>query len=846
MRPGDQNGGNAEADLMENESFMKYFTKKECYPNQHEAMAAIANALKQRSGVLFEGACGTGKTLSALAPALAVAAENHQVVIIVTNVHQQMVQFISEARGIRRKVPLNVIVMKGKQAMCPDSFDYEECRARSENSYELVKAENEAAMLLRDLRDATEKFRETGDPSWREDAEDLEKRFHEAEPGLKKMRSVSCPYLYEIIKSDSPVFRTWLFDDVRSPEEINEYAAERGMCGYELLKKELKRADLIICNYHHVLDPDIFSMILGRMERSPEDVILIFDEAHNIENAARSHSSITIPERVIDRAINEIEENAHRFPETIREDAERLLLAFYDSVRETWNFKLGPAGKNRIGNTWTDIRISDPVERFDIVRERFMKKLGDLEKTTGRRYTPEDVQKLMIAVSEVGSMIENSYYENYKNGNGPLKKSYISGSADFLSAYLLLSTHPNYYPILNVRRDRRDNEIYGRLELFACIPRNVTRDLFNMVGGFVLMSATLRPFSMIKETLGIERDCTEIAFGTTFPEDRRRTFAVSVPPLFSNRRNDIAVSNTVELCLITAIRETPGNVLIYFQSSAEAEKYTSFLRAAFGDSLPVLSDVAGTSSNEIREQFFRIGEAGGKAVLVSYILGTLSEGVDFRHGRARSVIIVGVGYPALNDRVRAVETAYDTVFGEGTGWEFSILVPTIRRVRQAMGRVVRSPTDYGIRILLDARYQIRAARSLGKYSVVDSFPDEERREIIDISPTDLGKEIAAFFEKFKDEENEFRKSSRNGYEGNGAAETNGAADCFRETAFISSDDPGRRSYGSSLPEQASEIDAEYETDPGFSVPVNEEPETSVNMPAVKEVRLGRRRRKDSE
>ena len=367
-----------------------------------------------------------------------------------------------------------------------------------------------------------------------------------------------------------------------------------------------------------------------------------------------------------------------------------------------------------------------------------------------------------------------------------------------------------------------------------------------MVGGFVLMSATLRPFSMIKETLGIERDCTEIAFGTTFPEDRRRTFAVSVPPLFSNRRNDIAVSNTVELCLITAIRETPGNVLIYFQSSAEAEKYTSFLRAAFGDSLPVLSDVAGTSSNEIREQFFRIGEAGGKAVLVSYILGTLSEGVDFRHGRARSVIIVGVGYPALNDRVRAVETAYDTVFGEGTGWEFSILVPTIRRVRQAMGRVVRSPTDYGIRILLDARYQIRAARSLGKYSVVDSFPDEERREIIDISPTDLGKEIAAFFEKFKDEENEFRKSSRNGYEGNGAAETNGAADCFRETAFISSDDPGRRSYGSSLPEQASEIDAEYETDPGFSVPVNEEPETSVNMPAVKEVRLGRRRRKDSE
>ncbi|NPE31372.1 hypothetical protein HNV12_26135, partial [Methanococcoides sp. SA1] len=51
-------------------AFMKYFTQSSCYPNQQEAMDRIHSALMQQQLVLFEGACGTGKTLSALVPAL--------------------------------------------------------------------------------------------------------------------------------------------------------------------------------------------------------------------------------------------------------------------------------------------------------------------------------------------------------------------------------------------------------------------------------------------------------------------------------------------------------------------------------------------------------------------------------------------------------------------------------------------------------------------------------------------------------------------------------------------------------------------------------------------------------
>jgi len=52
-------------------------------------------------------------------------------------------------------------------------------------------------------------------------------------------------------------------------------------------------------------------------------------------------------------------------------------------------------------------------------------------------------------------------------------------------------------------------------------------------------------------------------------------------------------------------------------------------------------------------------------VLISYMWGTLTEGVDYKNARGRTVVIVGVGYPALNDRTRAVESAYDAEFGHG-------------------------------------------------------------------------------------------------------------------------------------------------------------------------------------
>lgn len=748
--------------MTQNNGYMRYFTKQSCYPNQAEAMEKINSALLKEKIVLFEGACGTGKTLSSLAPALSVGTKLNKVVIIVTNVHQQMVQFINEAREISRNNSIKTVVFKGKTSMCSENLDYEECKLKGENTYDLLDFEREVASKEKELKDAYEKHKKTKDPSLYALRNELEKEVEEARKKAQSLRNHSCPRLYEVLKFEENDFSSWLFSDVRSPEEVMEYAEDRGMCGYELLKKELKNAELLICNFHHVLSADIFMTLLKWLEKDPEDIILIFDEAHNIESAARSHSSIMLSELTIEKALSEVGEvpdsdNSSVFGAginfgngipldqdyTSRLYAKKLFSCLLSALKETYDSKLKFGDRNRLGKNWQDIQISDPYERLDILKARFLR-----EAVKEGFADEEQVLNRLREIGEFGGRLEEIYAENYKKGLLAVpKRSQIRYVADFLSSYLVLSDRQNYYPIVNIRRDFKSDRVVGRIELFTCIPKNVTQPLLDSVYSAVLMSATLRPFEMVKSTLGITREVEEIVYATTFPQERRLTLAVSIPPLFSKNRDTHETLETLKEALLAATVASPGNVIIYFQSYAEALRYTKLLEPEL--SIPIFLDEVGVSAQEIREKFFKLGEEGGKAVLVTYLWGTLSEGVDFRDNRGRTVIVVGVGYPALNDRIKAVESAYDTIFGCGEGWEFAVQVPTIRKVRQAMGRVVRSPKDFGVRILLDSRYQGSQMRKLGKFSVFEYFPPEERKEFIDVAPRDVGNLVEEFFANLK-------------------------------------------------------------------------------------------------
>ncbi|WP_435099260.1 ATP-dependent DNA helicase [Halarchaeum sp. P4] len=702
---------------------MRFFPKPSPYENQREAMDRIRDAIADERDVLFEGACGTGKTLASLAPALEYAREEDKTVVITTNVHQQMRQFVRDAREIHDSEPIRAVVFRGKGSMCHIDVDYQECQVLRDNTFEVADTEQEKRQLERQQEVLLDAARE-GDDDAAEARSVVLDELQSLDEELEDLREQNvCERYYNNLTEDTDEFISWLYDDVRTPDDVYDYAEENGLCGYELLKQSMEGVDLAVCNYHHLLDPGIRAQFFRWLDRDPEDVVVVFDEAHNVEDAARDHASKALTENTLDEALDEL---AGETETDARADyAENVLGAFRDALVETYEAGIGPGrdgprSMEAVGENWADVPVANDEKRDDLT-------LAFLQAYEGR-----GIGKDLDAAISLGEDLDEAYEDAYRDGEATTREECQTlQAAEFIDTYLTDGDALGQYPTAAVRRDAGTGEVYGRAELYTCIPRDVTTELFDAVHASVLMSATLRPFDVTGEILGLE-DPVTMAYGLEFPEERRRTFAVDTEPLFASNRDDPETQEEVAGVLADAARFTAGNSLFFFPSYGEAERYHDLLASRIEGTRYL--DEPGTPVEELRERFV----ADDDAVLFTSLWGTLAEGVSFEGEDARTVAVVGVPYPRLDARAEAVQDAYDEAFGSsGAGWKYAVEIPTVRKTRQALGRVIRSPDDYGVRMLVDRRYTTKSRSNMRKYSVNGSFPAEERQEMVDIDPDKL-------------------------------------------------------------------------------------------------------------
>ncbi|MFB6164254.1 MAG: ATP-dependent DNA helicase [Haloarculaceae archaeon] len=714
----------------EDAGYTRFFHYEEPYDHQRDAMARIDEALSAGDDVLFEGATGTGKTLASLVPCLEHARETGKTVVITTNVHQQMRQFVAEARAITRQEPIRAVVFRGKGSMCHLDVGYEECQALRDTTRDLVDKEQDRLELERRQQSLLEES-QAGSEEAAEARQAVMDELDAVGDDLEELRESStiCEYYYENLTGDTQAFTQWLFEDVREPDDVYEYAEMEGFCGYELLKESMEGVDLVICNYHHLLDPMTRKHFFRWLGRDPEDVIAVFDEAHNVEDAARDHATRTLTENTLDSALDELGDQ----DDPRAEAAGNVLRAFRTALVETYEAAFGFGEREQVGENWHDLSIANEEGRDDLT-------IAFLQAYTGQGID-QDVERAL----QLGRDLDQQYEDAYKDGETSTRKDCQTlQAARFVETWMAEGADGGQYPVISVRREDRagrspsgsrtqsgdaTGDVYGRAELYTCIPQAVTSALFDELHATVLMSATLRPFAVTEDVLGLDGPET-MAYGAQFPEERRRTYAVEAPALFASERDDPGVQDTVAGVLEDAIRFTPGNTLAFFPSYAEAERYHDRVRT----DADLLLDEPGTRAKQLRERFTESDDAA----LFTSLWGTLAEGVSFDDDDARTVVVVGVPYPHLDDRMAAVQDAYDDAFeGEESGWEYAVEIPTVRKTRQALGRVVRSPTDFGARILVDKRYTRRGEVEMGAYTVRETFPPEERAEMIDVAPEKL-------------------------------------------------------------------------------------------------------------
>ncbi len=86
---------------------------------------------------------------------------------------------------------------------------------------------------------------------------------------------------------------------VYSLEDLKELGSRKGWCPYFMTRHAIAFADVVVYNYQYMLDPKVSAMVSRSLER---DCIVIFDEAHNIDNVCIEALSVTLDRRGLDRA----------------------------------------------------------------------------------------------------------------------------------------------------------------------------------------------------------------------------------------------------------------------------------------------------------------------------------------------------------------------------------------------------------------------------------------------------------------------------------------------------------------------------------------------------------------
>lgn len=146
-------------------------------------------------------------------------------------------------------------------------------------------------------------------------------------------------------------------------------------------------------------------------------------------------------------------------------------------------------------------------------------------------------------------------------------------------------------------------------------------------------------------------------------------------------------------------------------------------------------------NEEKRRRFIAQFQEGQQTSMVAFIVlgGVFAEGVDLPDERLSGAAIISTGIPQVNPEAELLRELYDDGFEGGTDAAYTY--PGFRRVLQAAGRVIRTETDRGVVLLLDARY--------GAEKYLELMPAHWRvRKITSMSG--LNRQLNAFWSGKKD------------------------------------------------------------------------------------------------
>ncbi|CAM1154738.1 ERCC2 (predicted) [Pycnogonum litorale] len=112
--------------------------------------------------------------------------------------------------------------------------------------------------------------------------------------------------------------------------DLKKYAKNNGWCPYFLTRFSLLHANVVVYSYHYLLDPKIADLVSKEFSKAS---VVVFDEAHNIDNVCIDSMSVHITRKTIDKCQNSIAKLQTAIKEIKDADANKLKEEYHHLVR---------------------------------------------------------------------------------------------------------------------------------------------------------------------------------------------------------------------------------------------------------------------------------------------------------------------------------------------------------------------------------------------------------------------------------------------------------------------------------------------------------------------------------